>query len=249
MTLLRLHAFRPEQPAALKVTAAPAAQAVSATAKPPHRLMTASVESAESVVAAPLPTAAPSVSAEPRPGTLPEHMADAPSPPPPDMAGAAPAQTHPAPAVTPQPLLAATSALAGAATGDERRAAHPASDWHGLCEAMQLGGMVRNLALHCELVSLGEEAVRLRLPPDQQFLQQQQGRLEAALQKHFGRSLKLVIDVAQTTSTTPVERKREVARERQSQATEAIHNDPFVRDVLDMFDARIEPDSIKPLET
>lgn len=114
---------------------------------------------------------------------------------------------------------------------------------------MSLGGMVRSLAQHCELVDVDEKKITLRLPPAHQFLlgKTSQDKLESELQRHFGRPLRLEIVLADTATETPVERNRQIQRERQDRAVASIEQDAFVRDVVDMFDATIDEASIKPL--
>ena len=67
------------------------------------------------------------------------------------------------------------------------------------------------------------------------------------LAQHFGRPLRLEIDVAEPATETPAERSRNVQRERQEKAVASIEQDPFVRDVVDLFDASIDESTIKPV--
>jgi DNA polymerase-3 subunit gamma/tau len=53
--------------------------------------------------------------------------------------------------------------------------------------------------------------------------------------------------VAEPASETPAERSRNVQRERQEKAVASIEQDPFVRDVVDLFDASIDESTIKPV--
>jgi DNA polymerase-3 subunit gamma/tau len=109
--------------------------------------------------------------------------------------------------------------------------------------------MVRQLAQHCELVLMDEVQVVLRLSPVHKHLlgRLQQDKLQAELQAHFARPLKLVVDLADTESETPAEKARNVQRERQERAIAAIEGDSFVREVVDMFDATIDESTIKPI--
>jgi DNA polymerase-3 subunit gamma/tau len=75
----------------------------------------------------------------------------------------------------------------------------------------------------------------------------QQDKLQSELQNHFGRPLRLDIDVAEPATETPAERSRNVQRERQEKAVASIEQDPFVRDVVDLFDASIDESTIKPV--
>ncbi|MDA8257355.1 MAG: DNA polymerase III subunit gamma/tau [Betaproteobacteria bacterium] len=200
MSLLRLHAFRPERGGAARVAAAP---------MPVRKAASVAVPAAAQV--RPSPAVAP-----------------APTPVPP----AASAITTPA-AVTP--------AAQATAAADE--------DWHALVARLPLSGMAKQLAQHCELSERTETAIRLRLAPVHKHLlgKPQQDKLQAELQASYGCPLRLEIDVAEPATETPAERSRNAQRERQERAIASIEQDPFVRDVVDLFDASIDESTIKPV--
>jgi DNA polymerase-3 subunit gamma/tau len=75
----------------------------------------------------------------------------------------------------------------------------------------------------------------------------QQEKLQAELQSCCGQGLRLEIDVAEPAAETPAERSRNQQRERQDRAIASIEQDPFVRDVVDLFDATIDESTIKPV--
>ncbi|TRZ99429.1 MAG: DNA polymerase III subunit gamma/tau [Rhodocyclaceae bacterium] len=189
MTLLRLHAFRPERVGVPKVPM----KAASATVR-----------------------AAPAAARQP-------------------------AAARPPVAVPSAPTLAASSATAPAtdvvASGDE--------DWHAL--ATRFPGMARQLAQHCELVERSAALVRLRLAPAHRHLQAHQEKLQLALRELWGAKLRLDIAVAEPDGETPAERRQNTERERQENAISSIEQDPFVRDVVDLFDASIDEATIKPV--
>jgi DNA polymerase-3 subunit gamma/tau len=128
-----------------------------------------------------------------------------------------------------------------AARGDE--------DWHALVVRLPLAGMSKQLAQHCELSSRTETQISLRLSPVHKHLlgKSQEEKLQAELQKYLGQAIRLQIDLATTESETPAERHKNVQRERQDRAIASIEQDPFVRDVVDLFDASIDESTIKPL--
>jgi DNA polymerase-3 subunit gamma/tau len=121
------------------------------------------------------------------------------------------------------------------------------SDWHALVAQLPLTGMARQLAQHCELVTLTDSKITLRMSPVHKHLAPQQEKLQAELQKHYGRPLALKIDLAETAGETPKVRADNVKRERQERAIAAIEGDPFVREVCDLFDASIDESTIKPI--
>jgi DNA polymerase-3 subunit gamma/tau len=122
-------------------------------------------------------------------------------------------------------------------------------DWHALVARLPLAGMSKQLAQHCELSSRTENQISLRLSPTHKHLlgKAQEEKLQTELQKYLGQPVRLQIDLATTESETPAERHKNIQRERQENAIAAIEQDPFVRDVVDLFDASIDESTIKPL--
>ena len=124
------------------------------------------------------------------------------------------------------------------------------SDWHALVAQLPLSGLSKQLAQHCELVEMGEGVAMLRLPPAHKSLlntKVPQDKLQEALQAYLARPVKVSIVLAEVEGITPAERNRSEKRERQEKAVAAIEGDPFVRDVLDIFDASIDESTIKPV--
>jgi DNA polymerase-3 subunit gamma/tau len=125
-----------------------------------------------------------------------------------------------------------------------------AGDWHTIADRLPLTGMAKQLAQHCELAELAESQITLRLPPAHKGLlmnKGQQDKLQAELQKHFGRALRLDIVLGEAQGETPAARSASEKRERQERAIAAIEQDPFVREVVDLFDASIDESTIKPV--
>jgi DNA polymerase-3 subunit gamma/tau len=123
-------------------------------------------------------------------------------------------------------------------------------DWHAIAERLQLSGMAKQLAQHCELAELAESQITLRLPPAHKGLlmnKGQQDKLQAELQAHYGRPLRLNIVLGEAQGETPAARSASEKRERQERAIAAIEQDPFVREVVDLFDASIDESTIKPV--
>jgi DNA polymerase-3 subunit gamma/tau len=150
------------------------------------------------------------------------------------------------------PLAAAATRAPVAAPVRPAPAAAPVAtdDWHDLVARLTLSGLPRQLAQHCELVEMGDAQVTLRLPPVHKSLlntRAPQDKLQEALQVHLGRPAKLNIVLGEAERETPAERSRNEKRERQEKAVAAIEGDPFVRDVMDIFDASIDESTIKPV--
>jgi DNA polymerase III subunit gamma/tau len=120
--------------------------------------------------------------------------------------------------------------------------------WSVIVDGLGLSGMVRMLAQHCELVRRDEGVVGLRIPKMHEHLLDKPypDRLRSALQQYFGAPLRVTISVGEEEGKSPAaiaERERE---QRQAQAVAEIEQDPFVRELVENFDARIVESTIKP---
>ena len=124
------------------------------------------------------------------------------------------------------------------------------SEWHEIVGALQLNGLARELAQHCELRELGETECVLRLAPAHGHLQMKPApdKLQQALREHLGRPVVLRFELAQTETDTPAATVGRERRERQEQAIASIEQDSFVRDVIEGFDASLVESTIKPIE-
>ena len=124
------------------------------------------------------------------------------------------------------------------------------SEWYEIVAALQLNGLARELAQHCELRELGETECVLRLAPAHGHLQMKPApdKLQQALREHLGRPVVLRFELAQTETDTPAATVGRERRERQEQAIASIEQDSFVRDVIEGFDASLVESTIKPIE-
>jgi DNA polymerase-3 subunit gamma/tau len=161
--------------------------------------------------------------------------------------GARAAEPRPAPARAPgaPAAPAAPAARDGGVSPRLTLVDEPAADdWHAL--AARLKQPARQLAQHCELVERAGGMLRLRLDPAHKHLMSHQDKLRTALSELWG-ELRLEITLAAPLAATPATRANNEKRERQEKAVAAIEGDPFVRDVMDLFDASIDESTIKPL--
>lgn len=122
-------------------------------------------------------------------------------------------------------------------------------DWHAVVPRLRLSGMARELAQHCELRQQDGAQIVLRLPPLHRHLQMKpaQEKLQQALSDYCGRAMALRIELAEVEGATPAATMQQERRERQERAVAAIETDGFVRDAIELFDARLIEDSIKPI--
>ncbi|MEO8020243.1 DNA polymerase III subunit gamma/tau [Polaromonas sp.] len=252
MVLLRLLAFKPS--GATTATAA-AGGAVEPPKKPPPDRAPAAVAARAAVP--PVPVSRPTVEQN-RPPALagrappaPDFVADPePSMPQPwedafPAAAQAPAAVPvAAPVAAPAPLAAPVPAAGVSPLGDA---------WTALVNRMvvaeMIGALARELALQSELRSQADGVWTLRV--ERESLNQPAAReklqlaLQAALQDG-GQAPRLAVELG-PVADSPARRNAAAAQERQRQAEETIHNDPFVQDMMREWGAKIVPGSIKPL--
>jgi DNA polymerase-3 subunit gamma/tau len=129
-------------------------------------------------------------------------------------------------------------------------AASATPDWASLVQRLELSGMARQLAAHCELRGVDAAACMLVLAPDMAQLRtpRVEEALEKALQKFFGRPLKLLLKIQAPMQETPAS---QMAREREDKfraAEESMLHDPALRAFQELMDARIEPGSTRPID-
>ncbi|GAB4060829.1 DNA polymerase III subunit gamma/tau [Uliginosibacterium sediminicola] len=220
MCLLRLHAFRPDSGGAAPSATPPAAPG--AGGGQARKLPD---------FAALKPAAAPA-------------PAPAPAAPPPARAAA------PAPAPAPAAAAPVASAASAGAEAAPAGLPHEAPPWHELILAMQLGGLVRELAQNCELLSMQGNAVQLRLTPTHKHLLAMPGtqaKLQEALARHYQGAVRLNIEIGDPAAQTPAQRSAEAQRQRHGEAVAALESDPFVQELIERFDATLVESSVKPL--
>jgi DNA polymerase-3 subunit gamma/tau len=124
------------------------------------------------------------------------------------------------------------------------------TDWLKLVGDLKVGGMARMLAQHSELVRYEGDRLELSVPEAHRHLLEKpyRDKLQAALEQHYGRKLRIEFTLGASTGNTPAEREDQERQVRQQRAIEAIEGDPFVRELVENFDARVSDESIRSLD-
>ncbi|HVJ74533.1 MAG TPA: DNA polymerase III subunit gamma/tau [Casimicrobiaceae bacterium] len=122
------------------------------------------------------------------------------------------------------------------------------SEWPGFVASLGLTGMARELAAQTEMRRLEGGALTLALPAAHQHLagKPYADRLKAALEQATGARLLLAFEVGEAATDSLAERNAREKSEAKARHEAAFRDEPFVRDVVTRFDARVRPDSIKP---
>ncbi|MBN8726792.1 MAG: DNA polymerase III subunit gamma/tau [Xanthomonadales bacterium] len=184
--------------------------------------------------------AAPAAAA-PRPAATPP--ARAPMPPPAAVAEAKAAGSRPAPPVPP-------AAESETRIPDSHSPAPAAGDWPALIERAGLRGPVGQLARHATLLGVDGAVMRLAIRPVHAHLADERmlGQLERQLGAAMGKPVKVRFEPTRDGIETPADLADRAARERQQAAERAVEADPVVRSLIDTFDARVIPGSVRPAD-
>ncbi len=168
----------------------------------------------------------------------------------------APAPVPPAGAretVAPASATAAATATAvdgSPATGRVHRSLPDDSQaWPAFVASLELTGVAAQLAAQTELKGVAGNVVTLALPVSHKHLADRSyaDKFKAALEVATGRKLLLAFEVGTAAEASLAARDRRERAERKLRDEAQFRDEPFVREVLERFDAKIRPDSIKPV--
>ena len=116
-----------------------------------------------------------------------------------------------------------------------------------LVSADAVAALTRELALQSELRNQADGVWTLRVERESLNQAAAREKLQLALQSALADPvLRIAVEIGPVTDT-PARRNTAAAIERQREAEETIHNDPFVQDLIRDWGAKIVPGSIKPI--
>jgi len=137
------------------------------------------------------------------------------------------------------------AAASAPAPGD---APEPAA-WPAFVASMKLSGMALQLAAQTELKAVAGNEFVLAVPEASRHLTDRAyaDKLKAAIEQILGRRVRLRFEIGGAAATTLAAQEKRERDAAQAKTEAAFRDDPFVQDVLSRFDARIKPNSIKPV--
>jgi len=123
-------------------------------------------------------------------------------------------------------------------------------DWPGLLASLELGGILRQMAMNCSWQGREGNVIRLALDPSCENLltKDRQSRLQEALQSRLGAAISLEINIIAGGSETPAQLQQRQQQEKLASAQQAIESDANVQKIIDTFGAHINTDSIQPVD-
>jgi DNA polymerase III subunit gamma/tau len=129
-------------------------------------------------------------------------------------------------------------------------------DWPALIARLPLVALTREFARNTALIKAEGSTFYVNLPDDKRALIKHQLKLKDMLTEHFGKPIKLEValgelnDVTVPSGAAPTLAKQETAARsaRQTQAEADFMADPFVQTLVREAGARVQTDTIRPLE-
>lgn len=145
-----------------------------------------------------------------------------------------------------------TPAVPEAEKSGKKKAEVPAlvpGNWSQILSAVTLDGMTRNLASNCLLISAEDDHARLKMSEQHASLWSNayQARIAGALTTFFGREIRVSIEVGVTELETPAQTKEREHEESRAQAVADIESDHHVQQLIENFNGKLDPNSIRPL--
>ena len=126
---------------------------------------------------------------------------------------------------------------------------HPGQQWLAIVKQLKLSGMAKMLAQHCEAEFFSAKEIALCVPEIHKHLLEKsyQDRLKQALEHYFKKPIDVRFSVGTIAGMTSAAIEDQEKQLKQSQAVAAIEADPFVRELVENFDAKLIVSSIKPI--
>lgn len=123
-------------------------------------------------------------------------------------------------------------------------------DWVTLLPKLELQGAASMLASNCILTKQTEELICLGLDPDHASLLNSftESQLLGALEKYFNKQIRLTIEIDKSDQQTPALLDKQHQEQRQCEATDALAHDKNLQLLIEQFNGKIIPASIKPVD-
>ena len=120
--------------------------------------------------------------------------------------------------------------------------------WIALVGTLKLSAMLGQLAAQTEWRRCDGREIVLAVPESQRHLTDRAyaDKLRAAIETATGRKVRLAFEYTAAADASLAAQERRERADQKTRTEAAFRDEPFVRDVLARFDARVKPDSVKP---
>jgi len=168
-----------------------------------------------------------------------------------DVPAAAPTaapRIKPAAAPPPAPAAAPAARPQPAVPPPKAEPAPTAERWSEVVAALGINGFLRELASHTAFESERDGTLSLVLHESfaNLYTKEREAELKRALEQHYGRTLRLNVRVGQPDAETPAQERTRERGERQDAAEQSIRRDPAVGALMEKFNARVVPGTVRP---
>jgi DNA polymerase-3 subunit gamma/tau len=121
-------------------------------------------------------------------------------------------------------------------------------EWPAFVTRLKLSGMAAQLAAQSELKSIQGNAVTLAIPAAHKHLADKAyaDKFKAAIESATGRRLLLAFEIGETSEGSLAARERRERAQAKAQGEAAFRNEPFVRELVQRFDATVKSETIEP---
>jgi DNA polymerase-3 subunit gamma/tau len=139
----------------------------------------------------------------------------------------------------PRPASAPATPKAGGAKA--------ASDWPELVQQLALAGAARELARNSELAKRDGNSFELVVPKAKAYLAERiyTEKLKAALEQHLGGQAMVKVAVGETNGVSAAALEAGEREARRAAAAQSVQSDGFVKDLVNLFDAKVVDSTIK----
>ena len=123
-------------------------------------------------------------------------------------------------------------------------------NWADMLSGLELTGLAFALASNCTMEKITDDTITLALAAQHEplFNKKLAERIEQALSRYLNKPIKLQINITSAVLQTPAKAQQQAQDTRQALATEAIQKDQHVQKIVDLFNATIDPHSIKAID-
>ncbi len=157
--------------------------------------------------------------------------------------GGAPAEQAP----TPAQQLSRTSG-AGLPDSSVALEALTPGRWIEVCDGLNIGGVLQNVAANMALLDRRDAHLHLRLDDGNGALYEptHQQRLARALSTYFGQPVTIEVTVGSVSGETPQAYHQRRAAERHAAAVQTLNEDPVVEELMTRFAGKLLEDTVVP---
>ena len=124
-------------------------------------------------------------------------------------------------------------------------------DWNRMVQELDITGLTKQLAANCILKARTTDALTLeiQIAHSKLLTDNTRERLQQALQTYLKQPVRVQIDIGrEPQAESPAQSQERQRQERQTTAQQSVAKDARVQSLLDTFNAKIDTDSVQPLD-